>query len=134
MDSDDTVEYLKFYTIIFLINNLFLISNQFLGVVGNWSFITQIAQEKHDALDPSWIVIDEVIGMSIAWLFIQDHNIYHLVILFCLFRFFDIFKIEPVRYIDKNLKHGSGVILDDVVAGLYAGLTYKIIQFFEIIP
>tara|TARA_Y100001958_G_C21067006_1_gene427837 strand:- start:284 stop:565 length:282 start_codon:yes stop_codon:yes gene_type:complete len=93
-----------------------------------------MAQEKHDALDPSWIVIDEVIGMSIAWLFIQDHNIYHLVILFCLFRFFDIFKIEPVRYIDKNLKHGSGVILDDVVAGLYAGLTYKIIQFFEIIP
>jgi len=98
------------------------------------SFITQIAQDKYDALDPSWIVIDEVIGMSVAWLFIQSHNIYHLFILFCLFRFFDIFKIEPVSYIDKNLKHGAGVILDDVVAGLYAGLTYRIIQIFEIIP
>ena len=98
------------------------------------SFITQVVQQKHDALDPSWIVIDEVIGMSVAWLFIQKHDPYHLFVLFCLFRFFDILKIEPVRYIDKNLKHGAGVILDDIVAGLYAGLTYKAIQFFDIIP
>ena len=47
---------------------------------------------------------------------------------------FDIFKIEPVRYIDKNLKHGAGVILDDVVAGLYAGIVYRVIQLFEILP
>jgi len=98
------------------------------------SFITQVTQQKYNALDPSWIVIDEVIGMSVAWLFIQKHNLYHLFVLFCLFRFFDIFKIEPVRYIDKNLKHGAGVILDDVVAGLYAGIVYRVIQLFEIIP
>ena len=98
------------------------------------SFITQMVQQKYNTADPSWIVIDEVIGMSVAWLFIQNNGLHHIFLLFLLFRFFDIFKIEPVRYIDKNLKHGAGVMLDDVVAGLYAGVTYRIIQFFEIIP
>ena len=90
------------------------------------SFIIQIAQEKHDTLDPSWIVIDEVIGMSIAWLFIQDQNIYHLFILFCLFRFFDIFKPYPISYIDRNYKNGFGVIFDDIVAGIFTTIVLYI--------
>lgn len=98
------------------------------------SFVAEIVQQKYKLKDPSWIVIDEVLGMTLAWFFIVKHNLLHLVIIFLLFRFFDIFKIEPARYIDKNIKHGSGVILDDIVSGLYAGFTYRAIHYFDILP
>ncbi len=94
------------------------------------SFIAEIVQQKFKLHDPQWIVIDEVIGMSIAWLFIAQHTILHLFILFILFRFFDIIKIWPASFFDKKVTHGMGTILDDVVSGIYAGLIYLVINFF----
>jgi phosphatidylglycerophosphatase A len=76
--------------------------------------------------DPQWIVIDEVLGMTTAWLFIQNHNLLHLSILFALFRFFDIVKIWPASFFDKKIEHGAGTILDDIVSGIYAGMTYSV--------
>lgn len=87
-------------------------------------FITNIVQKRLGVEDPSWIVIDEVLGMLICFLFIQNHNILDYAILFGLFRFFDIVKIWPANYVDKNIKNGIGTILDDVISGLYAGLLY----------
>lgn len=82
------------------------------------------AQKEFQSHDPQWIVIDEFLGMSVAWLFIQNHNLLHLIILFILFRFFDIIKIWPASYFDKKMDHGAGTILDDIVSGIYAGLVY----------
>jgi phosphatidylglycerophosphatase A len=49
---------------------------------------------------------------------------------FLLFRVFDIFKPFPISYIDKNMKSGLGIVLDDLVAGLAAGyLTVLIYSF-----
>ena len=90
--------------------------------------------------DPKEVVIDEVIGQSIPlYLYEVSHNIpkdsnddlkFYLII-FILFRFFDIAKPFPVNYFDKNFKNSFGVIMDDVVAGLYVALVlilYMIIK------
>ncbi len=94
------------------------------------SFVADVVQKKHNLHDPQFIVIDEVLGMTTAWLFIQTHNITHLFILFVLFRFFDIVKFWPASYFDKEVHHGAGTILDDIVSGIYAGLIYLIINFY----
>lgn len=94
------------------------------------SFVTDSVQKKFNLHDPQFIVIDEVLGMMTAWLFIQTHNLSHLIVLFILFRFFDIIKIWPASYFDKEVHHGAGTILDDIVSGVYAGLIYLVINHF----
>ncbi len=78
--------------------------------------------------DPKEVVIDEFIGQSIPICFYEvAHNIPEdnedalkfYLIMFLLFRFFDIVKPFPVSYYDKNFKNSFGVIMDDVCAGLY---------------
>jgi phosphatidylglycerophosphatase A len=91
------------------------------------SFVAELVQKELKLHDPQWIVIDEVLGMTCAWLFIKTHNLLHLAILFILFRFFDIVKIWPASFFDKKVQHGAGTILDDIVSGIYAGLVYLII-------
>jgi phosphatidylglycerophosphatase A len=93
------------------------------------SYIADIVQKKFDLHDPQFIVIDEVLGMTTAWLFIQKHNLLHLFILFVLFRFFDIIKVWPASYFDKEVHHGAGTILDDIVSGIFAGLVYLVINY-----
>ena len=81
--------------------------------------------------DPKEVVIDEVIGQSIPlYIYEVSHNVpkdfndalkFYLII-FILFRFFDIAKPFPVNYFDKNFKNSFGVIMDDVCAGFYVVL------------
>ena len=82
--------------------------------------------------DPKEIVIDEFIGQSIPiCLYEVAHDIQKetgqilkfYLIMFVLFRIFDIAKPFPVSYYDKNFKNSFGVIMDDVCAGLYVILT-----------
>ena len=89
--------------------------------------------------DPKEVVIDEVIGQSIPlYLYEMSHNIekdsidtlkFYLII-FILFRFFDIAKPFPVNYFDKNFKNSFGVIMDDVCAGLYVVLVLILYMIF----
>ncbi len=71
--------------------------------------------------DSSIIVIDEVAGIWLA-LIPAGMNPLLIVAAFLLFRFFDILKPWPVSYFDRNVPGASGVMLDDIAAGLYAGL------------
>lgn len=75
--------------------------------------------------DPSVFVMDEVIGMwvtiIIIKIFYQQTILSHIIIGFFLFRFFDIVKIQPAKYFDK-VNNTFGVIMDDVISGIYAGL------------
>ena len=82
--------------------------------------------------DPKEIVIDEFIGQSIPiYLYEISHGtfkesneaILFYLYIFILFRFFDIKKPFPVSFFDKKFKNSFGVIIDDVVAGLYVVLT-----------
>ena len=91
------------------------------------------ANKVHDAKE---IVIDEVIGQLITLLmaapFIgpEFHNTIQGIIMilscFVLFRFFDILKPWPVSWADQKLHNGFGVMLDDVFAGIYAGIVFII--------
>ena len=82
--------------------------------------------------DPKEVVIDEFIGQSIPiYLYEISHGsvkdtqeavLFYLYI-FILFRFFDIKKPFPINFFDKKFKNSFGVIIDDVVAGLYVVLT-----------
>ncbi len=70
--------------------------------------------------DPSKIVIDEFCGLWFAMIFIPPQWEYYISA-FILFRVFDISKILGIKYFD-NLKTTHGVLLDDVIAGLYTGI------------
>ena len=84
--------------------------------------------------DSKIIVIDEFLGIYLILIFynhIQIVNTYITVFfIFILFRFFDIVKIFPANIIDKNLNNSLGVILDDLVAGLYTIIVLYIINAF----
>jgi len=71
--------------------------------------------------DPSEVVIDEWVGMGIA-LFPSTYSLPELALGFVLFRAFDILKPLGVQYFDRRSLKGWGVMLDDVLAGLYAGV------------
>ena len=67
--------------------------------------------------DRSEIIIDEFIGQQVPLFFIEI-NILNIILSFIFFRFFDILKIFPCNYIDKNFKNSTGIIADDVIAGI----------------
>ena len=85
--------------------------------------IAESTQKKVGHSDPSWIVLDEALGMFTAWLPMRPNAVWELLILFLLFRFFDIFKPWPIAWIDR-IRHGAGIILDDILAGLSAALVF----------
>ena len=88
--------------------------------------------KDNDNKDPKEVVIDEFIGQSIPiYLYEVAHGtiknsqeaaLFYFYI-FILFRYFDIKKPFPVSYFDEKFKNSFGVILDDVMAGLYVVLT-----------
>lgn len=76
--------------------------------------------------DSGEIVIDEVVGMLIALLWIPP-TFPNLAIGFLLFRVFDIVKVWPASTIDRRVPGGVGVVLDDVVSGIYANLLMQLV-------
>jgi len=80
--------------------------------------------------DPQEIIIDEFIGISIPLLFVSSSQSYfEILLVFVSFRIFDIFKIYPVNKAEM-LDGPIGIILDDVIAGIY---TLIILLIFQII-
>lgn len=77
--------------------------------------------------DSHRIVIDEVVGMSVTLLFVPARWLYLLIGLL-LFRFFDIAKPFQIRKME-NLSGGWGVMMDDVLAGVYANLLLQLVVF-----
>ena len=122
-----------FYSLFHIINLSSNIILMVLIVIFIYSFyaVTEYIKNNDDK-DPKEVVIDEFIGQSIPiYLYEISHGlsknpreaiIFYLII-FILFRFFDIKKPFPVNIVDKKFKNSFGVILDDVVAGFYVVLT-----------
>lgn len=69
--------------------------------------------------DHSGIVWDEFVGFWLA-MFLVPVTWYWLLAAFVLFRFFDIVKPWPIAWADKKVSGGLGIMLDDIIAGLYA--------------
>ena len=89
-----------------------------------------VEAHKDTKSDSSEIVIDEFAGMFVACIFV-NHDVISLVFVFLFFRFFDIVKPWPISWVDKNIKNGSGILMDDLLAGLFAGAL--MLAIFEII-
>ena len=95
------------------------------------------SEAEFDNKDPRQIVIDEVLGQSmpiILLLYLNQTNqinisieIYY-IFSFIFFRFFDILKPFPVNYFDKNYKNYFGIIMDDIIAGLYSMILIYLIS------
>lgn len=88
----------------------------FLGV-----FVSQEAERMWGAKDPSWIVIDEIVGFQCA-MFLVAPTMAHIAAGFVLFRIFDIVKPFPIRLFEKRIPGGYGVVGDDVIAGIYSNI------------
>ena len=87
--------------------------------------------------DPQEIVIDEVVGQMLPLLTIPVYETlclapkeYYCVAAFIFFRLFDIWKPFPINYVENNTSGALGIMLDDVIAGLYTIITLTIIFFF----
>ena len=125
-----TVFLFSLFHTINLSNNIILIT---LLLIFFYSFyaVSEYIKDNENK-DPKEVVIDEFIGQSIPiYLYEVSHEtiknsqeavLFYLYI-FILFRYFDIKKPFPVSFFDKKFKNSFGVILDDVVAGLYVVLT-----------
>src|SRR5438309_2356492 len=81
--------------------------------------------------DPARVVIDEVAGMCISLLFIPV-SIIHVLCALILFRFFDILKPLFIKKVEK-LPGGWGIMLDDVVAGVYANLILQAVLWLKLL-
>lgn len=96
-----------------------------LFALGFWAIGTyQQKTKKHDA---SEIVIDEVLGQGLALWACPDHWAFILLAV-GLFRLFDILKPWPISWIDRSLKTPSGVLLDDLMAGIFSALVIAFIS------
>ena len=119
-----------FFHIFILSSNLILI---FLIIIFILSFSAVAHHIKdNENKDPKEVIIDEFIGQSIPiYLYEISHGtekspneaLIFYSICFVLFRFFDIAKPFPVNFFDKNFKNSFGVIMDDVIAGIYVVLS-----------
>lgn len=72
--------------------------------------------------DHSGIVWDEIVGMYLVLLVLPGWDLWWVVAAFLLFRLMDIWKPWPIRELDHRLHGGLGIMLDDVMAALYAAL------------
>ncbi len=94
-------------------------------------FLAAGAAEKIlDTPDAGSIVIDEIVGMFVTLFLVPPHFILY-VLGFMFFRIFDILKPFPVSWLDKHIHGGMGIMLDDVMAGIYAWcsltITYRLL-------
>ena len=89
-----------------------------LFAVGCW--LSERAEELLDQHDSSHIVIDEIVGMTLTMYLCPAASWMGFAAGFALFRLFDVLKPEPAGLIDRRMRGGVAVMLDDVVAAIYA--------------
>ena len=93
--------------------------------------------ENFDTDDPQEIVIDEFVGQMLPLLSIPIYEtlylipkLYYCIAAFILFRLFDIWKPFPISYVDNNVQGALGIMLDDILAGIYAIIILTVAFFF----
>ena len=120
---------LFFYTNIYLSINMQFFYLLLLIIVLSAILVCYFATKElgDNEKDQKSIVIDEFAGVWIAFIpvssivMMQDFLTYS-ILAFLLFRVFDIWKPYPIGFIDKKIKNHIGIVLDDLVAGIYAAI------------
>lgn len=89
-------------------------------------WISGLAEKIYGRKDPPQVVIDETAGFLVT-MTAMPPTVLYIVLGFILFRVFDILKPQPAGWINKRMRGGSGIVLDDIVAGLYANIVLHIL-------
>ena len=121
------VAFLAWFFLRFYIEGVFILYASlvlfFIGVA-----VSTIHAEALKDEDPAEIVIDEWVGQWIA-LWMVPHSFIWGFVSFSFFRIFDIFKLGPVQSMD-DIKSGTGIMMDDVIAGIFALLVTQSLFYF----
>ncbi|MDQ7090385.1 MAG: phosphatidylglycerophosphatase A [Methylococcales bacterium] len=102
---------------------IFCLLTLIITLVGIW--ICDEAAKKLEVHDFGGIVWDEIAGYLITMAFtvaVIPFSWPAIIVGFLLFRFFDILKPQPIKWVDSKVEGGLGIMLDDVIAGLFAGI------------
>ena len=89
--------------------------------IGIASAAEKIIQQR----DPGQIVIDEIAGLMVTFAGLP-FNLKTVLAGFIIFRVFDILKPFPIRMLERRIGGGSGIVLDDVLAGVYGNLIVRL--------
>lgn len=108
-------------------DNIALLGTSMLTAAGIWS-ANEV--EPYWGKDSSRVVIDEAAGICISLLFVPVTPV-HVLVALLLFRFFDIVKPLFIRRMEK-LPGGWGVMLDDVLAGIYSNIVLQLMIYYNI--
>jgi|TARA_B110000438_G_C15808278_1_gene648435 phosphatidylglycerophosphatase A len=118
------VKHLSLLSLIIIFFILFIAAIKFIS----------LHSKNENSHDSSEIVIDEFLGVFFIMLFYEYFNflndLYMSIVIFFLFRIFDIVKPFPARWIDEKMISSFGVILDDIIAGVYCVITLILINAF----
>ena len=109
-----------------LFQSVFLAATFFIGIYFCDKTGKDLGVQDHAA-----IVWDEFVGFWLTMMFAPAGFLW-LLVGFFLFRLFDIWKPLPINYLDKHVHGGLGVMLDDVLAGVFAGLLLYLVSIFVI--
>jgi phosphatidylglycerophosphatase A len=116
-----TVGTLVAFPLFWLINQYldpiqFLLLIDLMFIAGIW--ICSLTNKVLNTHDHGGIVWDEIVAFLLVLFFTPDNLVWQ-AFAFLLFRLFDIFKPQPIRYFDKKLRGGFGVMFDDMLAAFY---------------
>ena len=89
-------------------------------------WISNMAEKILKQNDPGCIVIDEIAGIMVTFLGLPFNTI-SVAAGFVIFRFFDILKPFPIRYIERKFAGGTGIVLDDLMAGVYSNIALRLL-------
>lgn len=101
-----------------------------IAVIGFGVWICGESARRLNRHDDQRIVFDEIAGVLLTSLAVAEKSLLALALVFVFFRFFDIFKPWPIRDVDHSLKGGLGIMLDDLIAALYAAACVATIRVF----
>ena len=107
-------------------SNLFFI---FLAVI-SFIFGCYLCQKTSNDLgvhDDGRIVWDEIVAIFLMFVFLPEYNLFTYILTFISFRIFDILKPYPIRYFDEKLESGLGIMVDDILAAIFALISLYII-------
>ncbi|MGE4546223.1 MAG: phosphatidylglycerophosphatase A [Desulfurella sp.] len=103
--------------------SIYLLTVACLFVVG--TIASEIVESAYNIKDPSFVIIDEVVGMLVTLAFVS-YSFWAVALGFLFFRIIDISKIPPLNFLER-IGGGLGIMLDDLVGGIMAGILLYII-------
>jgi phosphatidylglycerophosphatase A len=98
------------------------------AVIGLGIWICGESARRLGRHDDQRIVLDEIAGILLTSLAVVEKSVFAFALVFVFFRFFDILKPWPIRDVDHSLKGGFGIMLDDLIAALYAAVCVATIR------